>query len=171
MKRYNISGMSCAACSARVERAVSSVDGVELCSVNLLTNSMDVEGNASDEQIITAVTNAGYGASVAGSEKAKQKSEKRKVNDEISALRNRFLISLAFLAVLMYIAMGHNMWGFPLPSFLHKNPVAIAILQMLLCVIVMILNRNFFISGIKSTIKLAPNMDTLVSLGSGASFV
>ena len=165
--------MSCAACSARVERAVSSLAGVELCSVNLLTNSMDVEGNASDEQIIAAVTNAGYGASVIGSEKEKhnEKSSKTKINNEISALRNRFLISLVFLAALMYVAMGHNMWGFPLPAFLRENPIAIAILQMLLCIVVMILNRNFFISGIKSTINLAPNMDTLVSLGSGASFI
>lgn len=173
MKKYNITGMSCAACSARVERAVSSLNGVDTCSVNLLTNSMEVEGTASESEIISAVIKAGYGAEVAGSkkEKANEKSTKTKVNNEISALKNRFLISLVFLAMLMYIAMGHNMWGFPLPAFLHENPLAIAILQLILCLVVMILNRNFFISGIKSTINLAPNMDTLVSLGSGASFI
>lgn len=173
MKKYNVTGMSCAACSARVERAVSSLNGVDTCSVNLLTNSMEVEGTASESEIISAVIKAGYGAEVAGSKKEKtnEKSTKTKVNNEISALKNRFLISLVFLAMLMYIAMGHNMWGFPLPAFLHENPLAIAILQLILCLVVMILNRNFFISGIKSTINLAPNMDTLVSLGSGASFI
>lgn len=165
--------MSCAACSARVEKAVSSIKGVENCSVNLLTNSMEVEGSATDAEIISAVVKAGYGAEAAGSKKEKnsEKSNIKKANDEIKALRNRFIVSLVFLLVLMYVAMGHNMWGFPLPSFFNGNPEAIAILQMLLCIIVMIINKKFFISGFKSAIKLAPNMDTLVALGSGASFI
>ena len=173
MKKYNITGMSCAACSARVERAVSSLDGVDSCSVNLLTNSMEVEGTASESEIISAVIKAGYGAELAGSKKEKtnEKSNKSKISDEIKAIRNRFIISLGFLIVLMYIAMGHNMWGLPLPSFLHESPMRIAILQMLLCIIVMIINKHFFVSGIKSALNLAPNMDTLVSLGSGASFI
>ena len=173
LKKYNISGMSCAACSARVERAVSSLEGVESCSVNLLTNSMEVEGSATEGEIISAVVKAGYGAEVAGSKKGKnaEKSNVKKANDEIRALKNRFLISLGFLLVLMYVAMGHTMWNFPLPHFLSENPMAIAILQMLLCIIVMAINRKFFTSGFKSAIKLAPNMDTLVALGSGASFV
>ena len=173
MKKFDISGMSCAACSARVEKAVSSLDGVTVCSVNLLTNSMEVDGSATDEAIISAVVNAGYGATLYGTktQKESQKTTKNKVNTEIKALRNRFLISLGFLIVLMYVAMGHHMWDFPLPSFLTKSPLRIAILQLILCIIVMIINRKFFISGFKSAIKLAPNMDTLVALGSGASFI
>ena len=173
MKKYDISGMSCAACSARVEKAVSSLNGVNSCSVNLLTNSMEVEGSATDSEIISAVTKAGYGATIHGSknEKNDKKSNKNRANKEIKTIKNRFLISLGFLAVLMYVAMGHTMWGFPLPSFFHENPLAIAIMQMILCIIVMVINKNFFISGFKSAINLAPNMDTLVSLGSGASFV
>ena len=173
MKKFDISGMSCAACSARVEKAVSALEGVEVCSVNLLTNSMEVDGSATDSEIIAAVTRAGYGATIAGSKKEKgnEQSNKSKVSDEIKTLKNRFLVSLLFLLALMYVAMGHNMWGFPLPSFLDGNPEAIAILQMLLCIIIMVINRKFFISGFKSAIKLAPNMDTLVALGSGVSFV
>ena len=165
--------MSCAACSARVEKAVSSLNGVTVCSVNLLTNSMEVDGSATDEAIISAVVNAGYGATLHGSQKQNttEKSNKKKVSAEISALKNRFLISLGFLIVLMYVAMGHTMWNFPLPSFLYENPLSIAILQLILCIIVMAINRKFFISGFKSAIKLAPNMDTLVALGSGVSFV
>ena len=173
MRKFDLSGMSCAACSARVERAVSSLDGIEACSVNLLTNSMEVEGSATDLEIISAVTKAGYGATLHGSkaQKTDKKSNKNKVNEEIIAIRNRFFVSLAFLMVLMYIAMGHNMWGFPLPSFLHENYELIAILQMILCIIIMLINRKFFTSGFKSAMKLAPNMDTLVALGSGASFI
>lgn len=173
MKKYDITGMSCAACSARVEKAVSALEGVDLCSVNLLTNSMEVEGNATEGEIIAAVTAAGYGASVSGqkSTNANKKSNKSKINDEVCALKRRFFISLAFLLALMYVSMGHNMWGFPLPTFLEGNPTAIALLQMILCIIVMVINRKFFISGFKSAIKLAPNMDTLVSLGSGVSFL
>ena len=173
MKKFDITGMSCAACSARVEKAVSSLDGVTVCSVNLLTNSMEVDGTATENEVISAVIKAGYGATLHGSQKQNttEKSNKKKVNAEISALKNRFLVSLGFLIVLMYVAMGHNMWNFPLPSFLHENPLAIAILQLILCIIVMVINRKFFISGFKSAIKLAPNMDTLVALGSGASFI
>ena len=174
MKKFDISGMSCAACSARVERAVSALDGVEVCSVNLLTNSMEVEGTATDAEIISAVTDAGYGATLhesGGSKKAEEKSNKSRFDDEIKALKNRFLISLGFLALLMYVAMGHNMLGFPLPAFFHGNALSIAILQLLLCIVVMVINRKFFISGFKSTLNLAPNMDALVSLGSGVSFM
>ena len=173
MRKFDITGMSCAACSARVEKAVSALDGVETCAVNLLTNSMEVDGSVSDSEIIAAVTKAGYGATPTGSkqEKDNKKSSKNKISEEIIALRNRFTISLAFLLALMYIAMGHNMWGFPLPSILSDSPEAIAILQMLLCIIIMVINRKFFISGFKSAINLAPNMDTLVSLGSGVSFI
>ena len=164
--------MSCAACSARVEKAVSSLEGVAYCSVNLLTNSMEVDGTASEQEIIVAVTKAGYGASPIGSktQDARKKSNNKKPNNEIERLRNRFVISLAFLLVLMYVAMGHNMWNLPLPSYFNGNPEGIALLQMLLCIIIMVINRNFFISGIKSAVNLAPNMDTLVSLGSGVSF-
>jgi len=174
LKKYDISGMSCAACSARVEKAVSALENVESCSVNLLTNSMEVMGSATDSEIIAAVTNAGYGATVHGAskaQKASEKSSKSKANDEIKALKNRFLISLVFLIVLMYISMGHNMWGLPLPAFFEVNPLSIAILQMLLCITIMVINKKFFISGVKSALKLAPNMDTLVALGSGASFI
>ncbi len=173
MRKFDISGMSCAACSARVEKAVSSLDGVEVCSVNLLTNSMEVDGSATDGEIISAVTKAGYGAILHGSktQQTNKKSSKAKVNKEIIAIRKRFFISLGFLAILMYVAMGHTMWGFPLPQILHENPLAIAILQMILCIIIMVINRKFFISGTKSAINLAPNMDTLVALGSGASFI
>lgn len=172
MKKYIVSGMSCAACSARVEKAVSSLPGVELCAVNLLTNSMEVEGKVSDEEIIAAVVKAGYGASIFDSAARKEKTRdfgKKGPNREVRALRNRFAVSLAFLLVLMYIAMGHNMWGFPLPPFM--SPEVIAITQLILCIIVMVINRKFFISGFKSAVKLAPNMDTLVALGSGASFI
>ena len=173
MRKFNISGMSCAACSARVEKAVSSLDGVEFCSVNLLTNSMEAEGSATDEEIISAVVKAGYGASVFNKkmEKKVNNTSKSKVSDEIKALKNRFLVALFFLLILMYVAMGHNMWNFPLPSYFEGNYEGIALVQLLLCIIVIVINRKFFISGTKSVLKLAPNMDTLVSLGSGASFI
>ena len=165
--------MSCAACSARVEKAVSSLEGVEICSVNLLTNSMEVEGSATDSEIISAVVKAGYGATLHGSktQKNSEKSAKNRVSNEIRALRNRFLISLFFLLLLMYVSMGHTMLDFPLPSFLTDNHLYIAVLQMILCIIVMLINRKFFTSGIKSALNLAPNMDTLVALGSGVSFI
>lgn len=165
--------MSCAACSARVEKAVSSLEGVEICSVNLLTNSMEVEGSATDSEIISAVVKAGYGATLHGSktQKNSEKSAKNRVSNEIRALRNRFLISLFFLLLLMYVSMGYTMLDFPLPSFLTDNHLYIAVLQMILCIIVMLINRTFFTSGIKSALNLAPNMDTLVALGSGFSFI
>ena len=172
MRKYKVTGMSCAACSARVERAVSAVDGVSSCSVSLLTNSMGVEGNASDEQIIKAVVDAGYGAEVENGAKEVKKSDVNLGNGkEIAALRNRLIASAGFLIILMYISMGHVMWGWPLPAFFSHNPVASTLLQLLLCVIIMVINQKFFISGFKGLIHRAPNMDTLVALGSGASFV
>ena len=164
--------MSCAACSARVEKAVSALDGVRSCSVSLLTGSMGVEGNASDEQIIKAVVDAGYGAEVEGGEKKSKQSDVDLGNGkEIAILRNRLIASAGFLIILMYISMGYVMWGWPLPAFLSQNPVATALLQLLLCGIIMVINQRFFISGFKGIIHLAPNMDTLVALGSGASFI
>lgn len=172
-RKYDISGMSCAACSARVERAVGSLSGVEVCSVNLLTNSMEVVGEASDSEIIGAVIEAGYGASPHGnsaSSGASSVSGERSAKPEVKILRNRLIVSLGFLIVLMYVAMGH-MVGLPLPSYFEGNPIAIALLELILCSIIMVINQKFFISGVRGAIKLAPNMDTLVSLGSGASFV
>ena len=173
MKKYKVTGMSCAACSARVEKAVSALDGVTSCSVSLLTSSMGVEGNASDEQIIAAVVGAGYGAEAADSSaKSSPKTDAKLDNgNEIATLRNRLVVSAGFLIILMYVSMGHVMWGFPLPAFFAQNPVAIALLQLLLCAAVMVINQKFFISGAKGLIHRAPNMDTLVSLGSGISFV
>lgn len=161
--------MSCAACSARVERSVSQLDGVSACSVNLLTNSMSVEGSATDDQIIAAVISAGYGATVKGaSDNVGNKSDEL-VDRETPRLVARLLSSLGVLALLMYISMGHVMWGFPLPTFL-KDPMTIGITQLALAFIVMVINCRFFINGAKGIIHLAPNMDTLVSLGSLASF-
>ena len=171
MKKYNVTGMSCAACSARVEKAVSEVEGVKSCSVNLLTNSMLVEGNATDECIISAVENAGYGATAFGAEKG-QNSEKEQLNDNATPLlMKRLIVSVGFLAVLMYISMGHMMWGFPLPDFLSDNHIAMGLVQLLLCTIIMVINQKFFINGIKGIIHRSPNMDTLVAIGSGASYI
>jgi len=171
MKKFNVTGMSCAACSSRVEKAVSKVEGVQSCSVSLLTNSMGVEGSASDESIIAAVEKAGYGASVAGAEK-KQSAETDQLKDkDTPVLMHRLIASVGFLVVLMYISMGHMMWGWPLPAFLADNQIAMGLAQLLLCVIIMVINRKFFISGFKGLIHRSPNMDTLVALGSGASFV
>lgn len=182
MKQYTVTGMSCAACSARVEKAVSKVDGVTSCSVSLLTNSMGVEGSATDAQIVEAVEQAGYGASPKG---AATESENNKANNsleqlkaaqdalvdrETPKLRNRLIASLIFLVVLMYFSMGHMMWGWPLPEFFNGNHVAMGLLQLLLTVAVMVINQKFFISGFKGLIHGAPNMDTLVALGSAASF-
>jgi len=171
MDRYNVGGMSCAACSARVEKAVSGVEGVTSCSVSLLTNSMTVEGSATDEQIISAVEKAGYTASAdtAGQERKKELNIKKP--DEVRPLLRRFISSLALLLVLMYISMGHNMFGFPLPGFFSGNPVAVAMAQALISAVIMVINQRFFISGFRGVIHGAPNMDTLVSLGSAASFV
>ena len=182
MKQYTVTGMSCAACSARVEKAVSKVDGVTSCSVSLLTNSMGVEGSTTDAQIVEAVEQAGYGASPKG---AATESENNKANNsleqlkaaqdalvdrETPKLRNRLIVSLIFLVVLMYFSMGHMMWGWPLPEFFNGNHVAMGLLQLLLTVAVMVINQKFFISGFKGLIHGAPNMDTLVALGSAASF-
>ena len=182
MKQYIVTGMSCAACSARVEKAVSKVDGVTSCSVSLLTNSMGVEGSATDAQIVEAVEQAGYGASPKGTatesenDKANNSLEQLKaaqdalVDRETPKLRNRLIASLIFLVVLMYFSMGHMMWGWPLPKFFNGNHVAMGLLQLLLTVAVMVINQKFFISGFKGLIHGAPNMDTLVALGSAASF-
>ena len=182
MKQYTVTGMSCAACSARVEKAVSKVDGVTSCSVSLLTNSMGVEGSATDAQIVEAVEQAGYGASPKGTatesenDKANNSLEQLKaaqdalVDRETPKLVNRLIASLTFLVVLMYFSMGHMMWGWPLPEFFNGNHVAMGLLQLLLTVAVMVINQKFFISGFKGLIHGAPNMDTLVALGSAASF-
>lgn len=171
MKKFNVTGMSCAACSSRVEKAVSKVEGVQSCSVSMLTNSMGVEGSASEESIIAAVEKAGYGASVAGAEK-KQSAETDQLKDkDTPVLMHRLIASVGFLVVLMYISMGHMMWGWPLPAFFADNHIAMGLAQLLLCVIIMVINQKFFISGFKGLIHRSPNMDTLVALGSGASFV
>ena len=175
MEQYTVTGMSCAACSARVEKAVSKVDGVTSCSVSLLTNSMGVEGSASPQAIIEAVEEAGYGAALKGAEAktsaAAAANEEMLKDHETPVLKRRLLASLGFLLILMYFSMGHMMWGWPVPEFFSNNHVAMGILQLLLTVIIMVINQKFFISGFKSLWHKAPNMDTLVALGSGASFV
>ncbi len=172
MTQYNVTGMSCAACSARVEKAVSSVDGVSSCSVNLLTNSMGVEGTATSKEIIEAVEKAGYGASLkTKNKKAKSNSDDELKDTQTPKLVKRLVASLVFLAPLMYISMGHMMWGWKLPSFMENNHIAMGLAQMLFAIIIMVINQNFFISGFKGLIHKSPNMDTLVTLGSGASFI
>ena len=170
MEQYNVTGMSCAACSARVEKAVNAVPGVTSCSVSLLTNSMGVEGTASSAEIIQAVQKAGYGASPKG--QAKQESQEDALADhETPRLKKRLIYSLGFLAVLMYFSMGHMMWGWPLPAWFHGNHVAMGLVQLLLAGIIMVINQKFFISGFTALKNKAPNMDSLVALGSMASFV
>ena len=169
MATYDITGMSCAACSARVEKAVKSVDGVTSCAVSLLTNSMGVEGNAAPEAVIAAVQNAGYGASLKGAAPA-QPDENVLADTESPKLTKRLAASLIFLLALMYLSMGAHMLGAPLPAFFDNNHIAHAIAEMLLAAIVMVINQKFFISGTKSLLKRAPNMDTLVAMGSGVSF-
>lgn len=191
MEHYHITGMSCAACSARVEKAVSQVSGVDSCSVSLLTNSMSVEGSADSGEIIRAVEAAGYGASLrggssfgslsggrtGGSEQAEREGaggildESALEDRETPAMKRRLWASLGFLLVLMYFSMGHAMWGWPVPAFFQGNPVALGLLQLLLTTIVMVINQKFFINGFKGLIHRAPNMDTLVALGAGAAFV
>ncbi|MBQ4505655.1 MAG: heavy metal translocating P-type ATPase [Firmicutes bacterium] len=177
MEQYTVTGMSCAACSARVEKAVSAVPGVDSCSVSLLTNSMGVEGSASPEDVIKAVVDAGYGASLKGADSAAGASSRLAADEaaledhETPVLKKRLIVSLGFLIVLMYFSMGHSMWGWPLPAFFEGNHVAVGIVQMLLAGIVMVINQKFFISGFKSLWHRAPNMDTLVAMGSMASFV
>lgn len=177
MEQYIVTGMSCAACSSRVEKAVSKVSGVTSCSVSLLTNSMGVEGTASEQEIIKAVADAGYGASKKGEGAAKTQSSSASAGEDMlkdrttPALKKRLIASLGFLIVLMYFSMGHMMWGWPVPGFMKDNHVMMGLLQMLLTIAVMVINQKFFISGFKGMIHRAPNMDTLVALGSGASFV
>lgn len=170
MEQYNVTGMSCAACSARVEKAVSKVAGVTVCSVSLLTNSMSVEGTAEAKDIIAAVEAAGYGASVKGAKKSVDAGEDTLEDKETPAIRRRLIWSVAFLIILMYISMGHTMLGWPLPSFFTGNHIAMGIVQLLLAGIIMVINQKFFVSGFKGLTHRAPNMDTLVALGSGASF-
>ena len=176
MEQYTVTGMSCAACSARVEKAVSAVPGVSTCSVSLLTNSMGVEGTASSAEIIKAVENAGYGASVKGAGQtgnsgASNTNEDMLKDRETPVLKRRLFASLGFLIVLMYFSMGHMMWGWPIPAFFEHNHIAQGILQMLLAGIVMVINQKFFINGFKGLLHKAPNMDTLVAMGSAASFI
>ena len=178
MEQYTVTGMSCAACQTRVEKAVSKVSGVTSCSVSLLTNSMGVEGTASPEKIIAAVQAAGYGASLKGAETENRNSftesalydEKALEDHETPVLKQRLTASLGFLCVLMYVSMGHMMWNWPLPAFFNGNHVAMGLLQMLLTIIIMVINQKFFVSGFTSLLHGAPNMDTLVALGAGASF-
>ena len=177
MIQYIVTGMSCAACSARVEKAVSKVPGVTSCSVSLLTNSMGVEGTATEQEIIKAVKDAGYGASKKGEGAAKAQPAQALAGEdmlkdrETPVLKRRLIASVGFLIVLMYFSMGHMMWGWPVPGFMKDNHVMMGLLQMLLTITVMVINQKFFISGFKGLIHRAPNMDTLVALGSGASFV
>ena len=178
MKQFNVTGMSCAACSARIEKAVSKVSGVKSCSVSLLTNSMGVEGEASDAQIIAAVVNAGYGASVkssgtnGGSEAKKSADSEDALQDrETPLLIKRLLSSIVFLLPLMYISMGHMMWKWPLPAFFNGNHVAMGLVQLIFSAVIMVINQRFFVSGFKSLLHRAPNMDTLVALGSASAFI
>ena len=181
MEQYTVTGMSCAACSARVEKAVSKVPGVTACSVSLLTNSMGVEGTASEADIIAAVTEAGYGAApkggagaagqAAGASASMAAAEEALRDHETPVLKRRLFSSLGFLIVLMYFSMGHMMWGWPVPAFFAENHVAMGLLQLLLTVTVMVINQKFFISGFRGLLHRAPNMDTLVAMGSGASFI
>ena len=177
MEQYIVTGMSCAACSARVEKAVSKVPGITSCSVSLLTNSMGVEGTATEQEIIKAVKDAGYGASKKGEGAAKAQPAQALAGEdmlkdrETPVLKRRLIASVGFLIVLMYFSMGHMMWGWPVPGFMKDNHVMMGLLQMLLTITVMVINQKFFISGFKGLIHRAPNMDTLVALGSGASFV
>ncbi len=174
MEQYNVTGMSCAACSSRVEKAVSKVPGVTSCSVSLLTNSMGVEGTASSQDIINAVQQAGYGASLKGAHKEQvsmSEAEEALEDHETPVLKRRLIASVGFLLVLMYFSMGHMMWGWPLPAWFNDNHVAMGLVQLLLAGIIMVINQKFFISGFKSLWHRSPNMDTLVALGSMASFV
>ncbi len=169
MEQYEVSGMSCAACSARVEKAVSALDGVKSCSVSLLTNTMLVEGDISPDLIKNAVENAGYGI--------KEKSKPNMQDDdflkdtETPVLKRRLIYSLVFLVLLMYFSMGHTMWGFPVPAFFEHNPLAIGLVQLILSAVVMVINQKFFTNGFKAVVNKSPNMDTLVALGSAASFI
>ena len=172
MTKYSVYGMSCAACSSRVEKAVSKVEGVNSVAVNLLTNSMIVEGEVEPEIIMKAVEDAGYKAKPQNGEKAKSEEQTDELDNsgETKKIRNRFIWSIIFLVPLMYISMGVTMWGFPAPEAFEKNHIAMGLTEMLFTIIIMIINKKFFVSGLKGLINKAPNMDTLVALGSGASF-
>ena len=176
MRQYIVTGMSCAACSSRVEKAVSKVPGVESCSVSLLTNSMGVQGTASDGDIIAAVKAAGYGAEVKESKKTGHPAVSAGENEELlkdretPVLKKRLLASGVFLVVLLYLSMGHMMWGWPLPSFMADNHVMMGLTQLLLSTIIMVINQKFFINGFRSLIHRAPNMDSLIALGSSAAY-
>jgi Cu2+-exporting ATPase len=173
MEQYRVTGMSCAACQNRVEKAVSQVPGVTSCAVSLLTNTMGVEGSAASGDIIKAVEAAGYGASVMNEDNRQKKTDSLKEaleDHETPLLKRRLLLSLGFLLVLMYMSMGHMMFKFPLPSFLADNHVALALTQMLICIIVLVINKKFFTSGFSSLMHGSPNMDTLVAMGAAASF-
>ena len=171
MQQYNVTGMSCAACSARVEKAVNAVPGVTSCAVSLLTNSMGVEGTADPKTVVAAVEAAGYGASLKGAAKTSAPAvEEDALQDrETPVLKRRLILSLGFLLVLMYLSMGHSMAGFPVPAFLEV-PTAMALTQMLIALVVMWINKKFFVSGTRSLLHGAPNMDALVALGSAAAF-
>ena len=173
MEQYEVTGMSCAACSTRVEKAVSKVPGVTACSVSLLTNSMGVEGTASPQAVLAAVEKAGYGAPKKGAAPAKAEgtaSAGTAGDGEILKMRRRLTASLCLLLPLMYVSMGHAMWNWPLSPFFEGNPVAVGLVQLLLSAAVMVVNQKFFVSGFRGLIHRAPNMDTLVALGSAASF-
>lgn len=171
-EQYNITGMSCAACSARIEKAVLGVESVTECSVNLLTNSMSVEGKASDSEIMAAIEKLGYGVSKKGKDRKNEYSDEEYLADkDTPILLKRVISSLVFLLLLMYLSMGHTMWGLPLPSFFDKNPIAVGIVQMMLSAVVIVINQKFFVSGFKGLINRSPNMDTLVSVSSSASFI
>ena len=173
MDQYEITGMSCAACSARIEKAVGRLPGVEHCAVSLLTHSMSVNGTASSEAVIAAVEAAGYGASLKGVSKHSPIPDEQDilVDRQTAALRRRLMVSLALLCPLVYVSMGHMMWGFPLPHALSRNPLALGILELLLSGLIMMVNQRFFVSGFRALLHRAPNMDTLIALGSGASFI
>jgi len=170
-RTFTVGGMSCAACSARVEKAVSSLDGIEECSVNLLTGTMITSGETSEEEIISAVIKAGYTASLKDGKMSKKTTEKETEKSEFIPIIKRFIVSLIFLFPLMYFSMGHNMFSFPVPSFFEGNHIALALLQLILSAIVIVINQKFFINGAKGFINRSPNMDSLVALGSGASFI
>ena len=170
MKQYDVTGMTCAACSARVEKAVNALPGVTACAVSLLTNSMSVEGDVSEQTVIAAVEKAGYGAALKGAKGVKQGDKEPLSDTETPRLKKRLWWSMGFLLALMYVSMGHNMWGFPVPAFLHA-PVANGLMQLLLAGIVMVINQKFFVNGVKGILNKSPNMDTLVALGSMASFL
>ena len=170
MEQYNVTGMTCAACQARVEKVVSKVPGVTSVSVSLLTNSMGVEGTALSTDIVAAVEKAGYHASVKGAEKESSQGAEALADTETPKLLKRVIISLIFLMPLMYLSMGHMMWNWPLPGFLNNNHVGMGLAQLLFTVIIMVINQRFFISGFTSLIHRAPNMDTLVAMGATAAF-